>query len=302
MRLRKLAAASVLVAPLAFAQIAGAEQLYPDPAGDAAGGSDITQVTVRNDAAGAITIAVTTAVPMPGDHLVLVLIDSDKNAATGVDGSEFVALAVPGASVVALFRTTPAGVEQIETATTRFAAAGNVVEIGLQRGDLGNTTGFVFVLATGDAAGTIFDFAPNTNAFTYDLPACSNGVDDDTDGRVDHPADRGCTGPDDTDETDPPLRLTAGAPKAVGAAREGRPFVVTLAVTRSDGASMTSGTVTCAARAGAKTVRARASRSGNVARCTMRIPTGTTGRRLRGTIVVQVGSARVSRPYSFVIR
>ncbi len=36
------------------------------------------------------------------------------------------------------------------------------------------------------------------------LPACSNGLDDDGDGKVDHPADPGCDSADDTDETDPP--------------------------------------------------------------------------------------------------
>jgi subtilisin family serine protease len=35
------------------------------------------------------------------------------------------------------------------------------------------------------------------------LPACSNGADDDNDGKTDHPADPGCTGPSDTDEADP---------------------------------------------------------------------------------------------------
>ena len=35
-------------------------------------------------------------------------------------------------------------------------------------------------------------------------PACSNGSDDDGDGKTDFPADPGCTGPTDTSEVDPP--------------------------------------------------------------------------------------------------
>jgi subtilisin family serine protease len=35
-------------------------------------------------------------------------------------------------------------------------------------------------------------------------PACSNGADDDGDGKIDFPADPGCTGPSDTSEVDPP--------------------------------------------------------------------------------------------------
>jgi hypothetical protein len=32
------------------------------------------------------------------------------------------------------------------------------------------------------------------------LPGCRNGLDDDGDGRIDHPDDTGCDGPDDTHE------------------------------------------------------------------------------------------------------
>jgi hypothetical protein len=35
-------------------------------------------------------------------------------------------------------------------------------------------------------------------------PACSDGTDNDMDGRTDHPSDPGCTDPSDTDEADPP--------------------------------------------------------------------------------------------------
>src|SRR5206468_8126133 len=33
--------------------------------------------------------------------------------------------------------------------------------------------------------------------------ACKDGLDNDGDGRIDHPADPGCTDPSDSDETDP---------------------------------------------------------------------------------------------------
>jgi hypothetical protein len=35
-------------------------------------------------------------------------------------------------------------------------------------------------------------------------PACADGIDNDSDGSIDHPADPGCTDATDTDETDPP--------------------------------------------------------------------------------------------------
>lgn len=47
---------------------------------------------------------------------------------------------------------------------------------------------------------------PTTPPPTTALPsyACSNGLDDDRDGKIDFPADPGCTSATDTDETDPP--------------------------------------------------------------------------------------------------
>ena len=53
---------------------------------------------------------------------------------------------------------------------------------------------------------------------TAPRPACSDGVDNDRDGRVDYPADRGCTSATDTDETDPapPPSGTAPTPADYG--------------------------------------------------------------------------------------
>ena len=50
--------------------------------------------------------------------------------------------------------------------------------------------------------------APNDSDETDPAPpaaACADGLDNDADGQIDHPADPGCTGPTDTDEADPPL-------------------------------------------------------------------------------------------------
>ncbi len=47
-------------------------------------------------------------------------------------------------------------------------------------------------------------------------PACADGVDNDADGLVDHPADPGCTSPADTDETDPSQPLGSIVAAAAG--------------------------------------------------------------------------------------
>lgn len=304
MQRRPYALAAATAAALILVQAGGALQSYTDPSGDAvAGGTDITGVAVRNDAAGAITLGVTTTAPVPANHVVLVVLDTDKNPATGDVGSDYAAVAVANASVVVLFRWTSSGYAAVESANTRFSAVGNVLELGLQRSDLGNTTGFSFVVASADV-NVVFDAAPDSGSFAYDLPACSNGVDDDADGKVDHPSDPGCSASDDGDEKDPPvpLKVTAGKPTAVSAATAGRPLTVVMAVTRSDGKPFSAGKVTCSAKAGAKTLRTRGARSGGLARCTMRIPPGTKGQTLRGAIGVQVGAARAAKPFGFTIR
>jgi large repetitive protein len=50
--------------------------------------------------------------------------------------------------------------------------------------------------------GLVCRVALGDTALTCQLPMCSDGVDDDGDGKLDFPDDPGCTGPDDNDETD----------------------------------------------------------------------------------------------------
>jgi hypothetical protein len=65
-------------------------------------------------------------------------------------------------------------------------------------------------MTTGDPAGpdiivseAIADFEGNPCLAAEPKPQCSNGIDDDGDGFIDFPADPGCSGPDDNNETDP---------------------------------------------------------------------------------------------------
>lgn len=280
-------------------QAAGAEQSYNDPAGDAGPGMDITNVTVRSDTAATVTFRITVS-PILANHFVSFLFDADKNASTGSSGVDYGLAAVPGSAFGILVRWDGTSFVQVPTAPVRIGVAGNVVEIEVRRSDLGNTTGFAFLVGSSDV-NTVYDNVPDLGFLAYDVPACANGVDDDRDGRVDHPADTGCSGTEDADETDPPLRLTAGKATAVGAPRPTRAFVVIMTVTRSDGRPF-AGKVTCTARVGAARLRALGSRAAGRARCTMRIPAGSSGKTVRGTVTAQVESARVTRAFGFRIR
>lgn len=302
MRRPVLTLISLAASALIFVSGAGAEQSYADPAGDAGPGPDLTAITVRNDATGLITIAVTTTAPLQANHTVLVGLDTDKNTTTGADGADFAAVAVPSSFVVVLYRITSAtSFAPVATANTRYSASGNITELGLQRTDLGNTVGFQFFVLSGDTSGQFNDEAPAFGSFTYDLPACSNGVDDDRDGRADHPNDPGCASADDSDETNP-LRLTAGKPKPIGAGpKAGKVVTVSMSVTQNDG-KLFVGNVVCRASVGSKRLPARGLAARGSARCTMRIPAGTTGQTLRGAITAREGAASVTKPFVLRVR
>ena len=65
-----------------------ADVSFTDPAGDAADAPDVTAVTVSNDTGGNILFHVTVANFTPESRVVIYL-DTDKNASTGEDGSEY---------------------------------------------------------------------------------------------------------------------------------------------------------------------------------------------------------------------
>lgn len=67
-----------------------------------------------------------------------------------------------------------------------------------------NTGWIVFNCATTSSCGTV-DYKVKTDWRPRSArPACNNSLDDDNDGKIDYPADPGCSSLEDTDETDPP--------------------------------------------------------------------------------------------------
>jgi len=299
---------------LLIVQGAAADQSYSDPAGDATGGApDITAVAVANDGAGKITFDITVSgVPAP-DTFVQVPMNTDL-APSGDDGVDY-AWEMDGSNQLALlFRWNGSTYVPHLVSSLRTSFRNGVLHLEVNRADIGNTGAFAFwasgVKVSGDSV-VGFDDAPDgTAVYTYTLaqfPACSDKVDNDNDGKIDSPADPGCSSPTDTDETDPPpppppLKLSAGKPAAMaGPAKAGGAFAVAMTVTRSDGKPFT-GAVACTAKAGAATVRAAGRAVAGSARCTMRLPKTAKGRRLTGTITATAGTAKVAKAYAFAVR
>lgn len=315
MRRRRWIVGVLALMALLLAQGAAADQTYTDPPGDATGGApDITGIAVANDGAGKITFDITVAGLPAADTFVAVPLNTDLNAGTGDEGVDYEFFFSGAVGVGLLFRWSGSDYVPHVVPSFRSSYANGVVHLEVNRADIGNTSGFVFWVSAVKVSGNQvvgFDDAPDgTAVYQYALaqhPACSDKIDNDSDGKVDFGADPGCSSATDTDETDPPpppppLKLSAGKPTAlVGPAKAGSAFTVAMTVTRSDGKPF-AGAVACKAKAGTATLRAAGRAVAGTARCTMRLPKTAKGKRLTGTITASAGTAKIAKPYAFAIR
>ena len=292
-----------IVAAFTLVMTAGAEQSYTDAGGDAGVGTDITGINVRNDQAGLITVQVTSASAIVGNHAVAVFIDSDKNPATGDDGDEAWMFGGPlvGAS---FFSCNSGGCSETNPPSFDARAAGsNVTEFRFNRSEIGNSASFNF------AAISISIDPPNVNfwdaagSFTYDLafPQCGNGRDDDGDGAVDT-QDLGCSSAADENEADDPVNVTLGAAKAKPAApKAGSMATISARTTRVEtGKPLESGAVSCTASyAGGKKLRGSGSVAAGNAVCKLKLPTTARGKAVRGVMTVTYKTAKATSAFSF---
>jgi hypothetical protein len=162
------------VAALALAGAAAADQSFNDSTGETAGSADISTVAVSNDpASGTITFAVTTNMTtLETNSEIDILVDSDKNPATG--GA--------GAGLDYLFGVDPSGGYFTKWDGSKYADVPITdAAVGFSNGtlvfrvsaaDLGNTTGFNFAVLTfrgPDPNNPIVDQAPDSGLWTYNM-------------------------------------------------------------------------------------------------------------------------------------
>jgi hypothetical protein len=294
------------VAAFVLAMTTSAAQSYTDPGGDAGVGTDITSIAVNNDQAGVISVQVTSANPIVGNHAVAVFIDADKNPATGDDGDEAWMFGGPLVGA-AFFSCSSGGCSLTNPGSFSARAAGpNTTEFRFNRSDIGNSSGFNFTAISISIDPPNVNFWDLAGAFTYDLvfPQCSNGRDDDGDGTVDA-QDLGCSAPTDENEADDPVNVRLGAAKVRPAApRAGSVATITALTTRIEtGKPLESGSVSCVATyAGGKKLRGSGSVVAGNAVCRLRLPAGTRGRAVRGAMTVGYKTAKASSAFSFRVR
>jgi hypothetical protein len=302
---RLLAFTVVGLVALTFVSAAAADQTYPDPGGDAGAGTDLLSLTIANDASGTISLSFTAAQPLVDNHVILVVIDADRNRATGVAGFEYEMFAFPSGGAMFVYDGTT--YVEVAPASFKLVPSGNVQQFIINRADLGNTSAFNLVAFSASVDGdelNFWDQMPNSGVISYTLsfPAqCANGRDDDGDGKVDA-QDRGCSGTtDDNEADDPPLAATValGAPVArAPGVRQGRSFSISSRVT-TDSATVR---VVCTIRVAGRLVRSTGRYANGTATCTGTAPAGSAGKRLVGSILVIVTGARQARTFSCVFR
>jgi hypothetical protein len=270
-----LVAAALAALVLVGAPGALADRSYSDPAGDSGAAPDITSVAVSHDDA-TVTFSVTTnQVALSPDAVFWGYIDTDENAATGFStmGAEHFFLTDGNGGLMAHVNGNLIELDFDSTLTSNYANGLLTVQIARSEISSPEALTFRFESNLGDADGNTIaeDAAPNGPPyFTYSFA----------------PLTLAMTSP-------------AGAPKKPVA---GKAFVVTSVVTRSDTEAVTSGQVTCQAKAGRQTLRSTGSLTGGSARCAMRVPKGAKGKVLRGSLTAQVEDATVTKTFTFTVR
>ena len=280
------AAAFVTLAAVTLAAAAGSAP-FADAAGDSGTVADVTSVRVSNDDARRVTFTVTLANrPDPKPGLVLaVLVDSDRNAATGNTelrdgvGAEFLLMAGSMGGRGFLFGWNgsdwaPAAASPVASFTAPAVPPGSplpagTLKITIPPGGLGKTSGFHFVIRATEEDVEGRDLAPDRGMWSYTLVTA-------------------------------PLRLWA-TPVAFQPARpvSGGAFSAWAAVRRSDGTAVTRGSVTCRVTLGGRALAGVHGRlGGGFASCSGRLPRGAAGKTVRGTITVKSASLSVTRTFS----
>jgi hypothetical protein len=291
MLLLGLLPALMAVVPAGASNTLGASNTvtFQDSTGEP-GVKDITTVVISNDDKGLITMRlnVPSLPTYTVDVDVDVFIDTDNNAATGSTD-------IPGVDyVIQLFRGEINLYKWDGTdftrrfgdppATTLIYNWQNGVSITISATELGNTKRMRVLAAV--IAGIVFD--PVTGEPNFD-PASADFAPDLGKGFYAYevkiaPARLVFRS----------LTLVPRTPKA------GKTFTVRMAATRSDtNAAIVNGQVDCTARAGTRNVRATSERFvGGQAACVFKIPAGTKGKTLRGTITIIFEGKRLVRPFS----
>jgi|RhiMetStandDraft_4_1073278.scaffolds.fasta_scaffold08503_1 hypothetical protein len=304
---RSISTLLVAVAGLALVSAAGAEQRYTEATGDAGAAPELGQTTVENDAGRVVlTIGVPPRFPEP-DELYLLRIDTDSNPGTGDEGDEVRVVQMgTSANVMTWNRSdwVDAPSSGIHVRVEISASAGQWL-VTLPRTLLSNTSAFDFMVISAKLSGEEVVGTDVAGPWRYDLTStqCSNGRDDDADGKLDV-ADLGCEDGEDDLESDDPFTLAIGRPTVTpSATRSGAQVTVKAPIRQVEtNEAITAGTVRCSAKIGASTRRWAGRLASGTATCTLRAPKVSRPTSVRGSLTVSSKSKTASMRFAFRVR
>jgi hypothetical protein len=193
-----------------------------------------------------------------------VFLDTDRSAATGSNGAEYLVRIVDGGATLQRFNGTM--FEPTAARAAFFWADDYGPLISFSRSDLA-AEAFDFYLEAENAQGV--DRAPDAGSWSYELR---------------------------------PLRLNA-LPPAVSPARAGRIFTASIRVIRSDwNIELDEGRVRCRAKVGLLSLRGRGAFKGGRVVCSWRLPKSAAGRLVAGSLGASFQGADASRSFRVRVR
>ena len=259
-----------------------ASTAFSDPANDADAAPDISSIRVSDSKNGWVSFAITTPnyATFPTTAVLGLTIDADSRPSTGDAGAE-VRITIVGGEWQ-LEKWSSAAKRWILDDSPRSVRVRNpsgVVTVEVRRDELGGRPrlGFAVVTAAvnGSADGLVgYDIAPDDAPFlAYQFT---------------HKAALSLEA----------MRISATPARP----RAGKPFVVTLAVRRSDtGKGVSSGTVVCHVLVNGKPVPTKGSIGGGAGRCALVVPPTGKGQLLRGSMIVRSNGKSVSADFGYLV-
>jgi len=274
-----LAVLATSVVALFGAHVARADADFTDPASDANGAPDVTDVTVFNDAFNRVIFGAKIAggKAMAADSEITFVVDADQNPETGSSGWDYW-IVLDGAKMWNLFSWD--GTQWIEApaTTVKTSFVDDIVLFGIDRSELGNTSSFDFFVEANKIAGeepVATDTAPDGDAaWSYATVTKTFGL-----------------------AASPVIVVTKGG------ARIGKPFVAGYVVGRTDSPElMLAPKSTCVATVGGKRIAARVVQEQDVAACRVTLPKTAKGKLLKLTLTTTSGGKTVTKSYSTKVR
>jgi hypothetical protein len=257
---------------------------FTDAQNDGGTAPDVRTVIVSNDSAlTKYTFRINVAqLPLPSNVLVVILLDSDQNAATGNTGIDYAIVCDESDGSVGLLHWNGTQFVLVPSPTLSASDNSTGVTASIGKSDVGNGAGVNFAVLTleGDGEAGHSDAAPDQGAYSYQLAAAA------------------------------PLTLAASSLRAPRTVKAGKTFTVTMLAARSDTGEFVDdeigGTTSCLATVAGKRVKVLGAgfvetTSPELAVCLFRAPK-VHKKVIRGSITVAVEEATVKKTFAVTVK